>query len=88
MTHTTGRRPPAAPLASAHLIAGAHSMPCLLAPVAGDPTPTGIEIILGATPKGAPIKIKASIRWLDDLESAIQVARAAAIIQGDMKVPA
>lgn len=78
--------------ASATLKIGAGSGYALhfTAEPAKDNNPGSTTIIIGYTPGGKPVTLTVtSIGWLDDLESAIQAARAAGIVQGDMQpVPA
>jgi hypothetical protein len=52
------------------------------APAAADGT---VTIVLGALPSGRPLVITVtSLEWLDDLESAVQVARARGVVEAGM----
>lgn len=57
-------------------------------PQAGQvPVPGTAAVILGYTVDGQPVILATtSIEWLDDLESAIQVARAQGIVEAGMAV--
>ena len=57
-------------------------------PVAAPVTEPGqVAIILGTLPSGLPVTLTVtSLEWLDDLESAIQAARAAGVIEAGMKL--
>ncbi len=47
--------------------------------------PGRIALVLGTMPSGRPLVVTVtSLEWLDDLESAVQMARARAIVEADM----
>jgi hypothetical protein len=74
------------PRASAVIRVGDHAPALLLgAPVAVPPGPGAAGVILGWTGHGDPVYLQAtSLEWLDDLESAVQVARAQGVIESGM----
>ena len=67
---------------------GARSVGVHRTPVAAPVTEPGkVTLILGTLPSGLPITLTVtSLEWLDDLESAIQAARAAGVIEAGMKL--
>lgn len=70
--------------ASARLYIAGHGMGVHRTPHAPDDAghPGHAVIELGVTPSGLPVILTASsAEWLDDLESAVQVARARLIVQ-------
>jgi hypothetical protein len=75
--------------ASAVQRTGSHAPVLLLGtPVTCPPEPGAASIILGWDRHGDPVILTAtSIEWLDDLEAAVQAARAQGIVEADMAVP-
>ncbi len=77
-----GGEDPAVNGASASLSVGGVTFACRGAPAVGDPEPDGsgglnVRVELGYTGQGSPLVLKASsLEWLDDLQSALIVARA------------
>ena len=78
------------PSAHLHIIGSAHNAPLYRTPAAALAIEPGqVTIILGNTISGLPVTLTVtSLEWLDDLEDAIQVARAQGVVQGDMKLAA
>ena len=75
--------PPSAALAVGDSSAALHGTP--LAEQTAVPLAAGI--LLGRTCGGVPVRLAAtSLEWLDDLEAAIQIARARGIIEAGMTV--
>jgi hypothetical protein len=74
--------PPSAALSVGDLSAfGLHGTPV----AAQDTVPGAVGIILGFTPNSQPVIIGiTSLEWLDDLEAAVQAARARGIVQAGM----
>lgn len=55
-------------------------------PVSAAASAGKVTILLGYAPSGTPVTLEsASLDWLDDLESAIQVARAAGIVEAGLE---
>lgn len=78
------------PAPSAHISIGADGGDLYWTPQAGQvPVPGTAAIILGWTVDGQAVTLATtSLAWLDDLESAVQLARAQGIVEAGMTVPA
>ena len=86
---TDHNRAASAPLAAQMSLGSRISIDLYGEPRAGQvPVPGTAAIIIGRTIEGRPlVVVSPSLEWLDGLESAIQVARAQAIVEAGM-VPA
>lgn len=75
---------------SAHITVGPDGGDLYWTPTAGQvPVPGTAGIILGWTVDGQAVTLATtSLAWLDDLESAVRVARAQGIVEAGMTVPA